>query len=59
MISEVKNNTFETVAELPNNIFYFEPIVIKGKDKSQKLYFQSLKKRNFRNKSQSDKNNLS
>lgn len=42
-ISEVKNKTFETVAELPDNIFYFEPTVIKGKDNSQKLYFQNPK----------------
>jgi hypothetical protein len=42
-ISEVIDSKFKTLAELPDNIFYNEPIIIQDKNNSQKLYFQSPK----------------
>ncbi|WP_312075246.1 hypothetical protein [Chryseobacterium sp.] len=39
-ISEIKNNKFQTVQELPDDIFYNEPIIVKDKDNHQKIYFQ-------------------
>lgn len=42
-ISEIQNNKFKTVIELPDYIFYSKPIIIKGKNNSQKLYFQGTK----------------
>lgn len=43
-ISELKNNRFETVSELPEKIFYSEPIIVKKADNHLKLYFQHPQK---------------
>ena len=42
-ISEIKNNKFQTIQELPDNIFKHQPIIIKNSDYHQKLYFQNPK----------------
>lgn len=43
-ISEIKHNKFQTVQQLPDDIFYHEPLIIKDKDNHQKIYFQNPKK---------------
>lgn len=43
-ISEIKNNKFQTVQELPDDIFYNEPSIIKDRDNYQKIYFQNPQK---------------
>lgn len=43
-ISELKNNRFETVTELPEKIFYSEPIIVKKAENDLELYFQHPKK---------------
>lgn len=42
-ISEIENDKFHTVQELPDDLFYHEPIIIKDKDNHQKIYFQHPK----------------
>ena len=43
-ISELKDNRFYTVAELPKKLFNTEPIIIREAENHQKLYFQNSQK---------------
>lgn len=42
-VSELQNHKFKTIAELPEKLFYSEPIIIKESENHQKLYFQNPK----------------
>lgn len=42
-ISEIRNNKFQTIEELPENLFYHAPLIFKKSNNNQKLYFQNPK----------------
>jgi len=42
-IAELKGKKFETILQLPEKLFYYEPVIVKKADNNLSLYFQNPK----------------